>query len=138
MSKPIVDGSWVRKDFYIQPPTKDAPAKEWEEWIEADKLAAAADKRKHTMGLKHADTPENMRPKAMSKIGGVWRQSPMVGLVGSVEDGSFGFEAVDDTTPHRVMALREMEAQRSKGRSTPSKKRAKRNRRRKRALRLVK
>lgn len=78
----VVDGSFVRKEFYLPPPEKGAPLEAWEAWQKADDLLAAAAKRKHTKSLKHAEVPEFLQPKVLSKVGGVYRQSAMVGFIG--------------------------------------------------------
>ena len=78
----VVEANFVRKEYYVEPPTKGSAPEVWQAWLEADKQAASAAKRAFTKAQKHGEIPEAMAPKAMSKVGGVWRQSALVGLVG--------------------------------------------------------
>ena len=99
----VVNGSFVRKDFYLDPPQKGAPVEEWNAWLEADKQAAAQAKRAHTKSLKHEEVPEFLQPKVLSKVGGVYRQSAMVGFIGDGETSRV--EAAVDAEQGKVMAL---------------------------------
>jgi len=97
----VVNGSFVRKDFYLPPPEKGAPVEAWEAWQKADELLAANAKRKHTKSLKHVEVPEFLQPKVLSKVGGVYRQSAMVGFIGD-GDASRVEAAVDADQDHRT------------------------------------
>jgi len=82
--------SFVRQDFYIPPPDKNAPKEEWERWLKADKQAAANAKRAHTMSLKAE--PENAKMwhhgsgMPMRGPDGVHRQSE--GFIGFHSNGA--------------------------------------------------
>jgi hypothetical protein len=84
----LVESSFVRKDFYLEPPQKDATVEVWQEWLKKDRAAAIVAKRQHTQTLTHADIPESAQAKVVSKIGGVYRQSAMVGFVSEGTDSS--------------------------------------------------
>ncbi len=82
-----VESTFVRKDFYIEPPEKDASEEDWKTWLKADDKKSAIEKRKHTLSLEATEIPESFQETAMRKVNGVYRQVPSVGLVGSVDDG---------------------------------------------------
>jgi len=99
----VVNSSYVRKDFYLSPPVKGAPVEAWEAWQKADDLLAANAKRKHTKSLKHEEVPEFLQPKVLSKVGGVYRQSAMVGFIGDGDTARV--EAAVDAEQGKVLAL---------------------------------
>jgi hypothetical protein len=78
----VVNGSFVPKEFYLQPPEKGASPEAWASWLEADAKLASQAKRKHTKSLAHEEVPDFLQPKVLSKVGGVYRQSAMVGFIG--------------------------------------------------------
>lgn len=84
----LVDSSFVRKDFYHEPPAKDATVEVWNEWLRKDKAAAIAAKREHTKKQAHGEIPEALQARVVSKIGGVYRQSTMVGFVSDGADSA--------------------------------------------------
>ena len=45
-------------DFLIPPPAKNASPDEWARWLEAEKRAAAVEKRQRTMSFEHGDFSE--------------------------------------------------------------------------------
>ena len=110
----IIDGSFVRKSFYIEPPGPDADPAAWEAWHKADALAARAAKAQHTKSLRHEEIPEYLQAKVVSKVGGVYRQSVNVGFVGSADDGTLGVEPAIEADQERSIALIGMEAARRK------------------------
>ena len=95
MYKGILDGSFVREAFYLSPPESKASPDEWNRWLEADRLAASKAKRKHTLSCKHAERPDADKPTMMAKVGGVYRQSSLVGLVGSADTGFSAEPAIE-------------------------------------------
>lgn len=104
MSKsPVVDGSFVRAEFYHEPPTSGSSPEVWASWLEADDKAASAAKRKHTMSLKREEIPEFLQPKVVAKVGGVYRQSAMVGFVG--EEGESQAEAAVEASQERDLTV---------------------------------
>lgn len=98
----VQETSFVRKDFYLEPPGKGASPEAWQAWLEADRQAAIQAKRAHTKGLKHGEIPESLQPKVLSKINGVYRQSAMVGLVGEGDSTRIeaAIDADQDTRTH--------------------------------------
>ncbi len=123
----IVEASFVRKEFYLEPPEKGASPEAWKLWLEADRQAAIAAKRAFTKAQKHGELPETARPTRMTKIGGVWRQTALVGLTGDAETDSLALEPGIEADQERKMILARQEAE-AKARGTRSKARAKRQR----------
>jgi hypothetical protein len=82
-----MDNTFVRKDFYVEPPKKDASVEEWNSWLKKDKTAAAAAKRAFTKSQVQGDLPDSAQPTAMRKINGVWKATTAIGFVGDVESG---------------------------------------------------
>lgn len=82
-----MDSTFVRKDFYIDPPAKDATSDEWQKWLKKDNAKAAAAKRAHTKSLAHADLPDFAQGQTMRKINGVWKATTAIGFVGDAETG---------------------------------------------------
>lgn len=79
--------SFVRKDFYIQPPKADADPREWSAWLEADRKEAIKDRREYNKTIRPTERPEVYQETTMRRINGVWRQSTAIGISGSPEDG---------------------------------------------------
>ena len=77
----LVEATFVRREFYLQPPEKGASPEVWAAWLEADRNAARAAKASFTKAQKYAEIPEYLAPKVCAKVGGVWRQAALVGLV---------------------------------------------------------
>ena len=82
-----MDNTFVRKDFYIQPPTKDAKPEEWTTWLAKDKAEAIKAKRAFTRTLAHAELPDFAQGQSMRKINGVWKSTTAIGFVGDAETG---------------------------------------------------
>ena len=78
---------WIRKDFYIAPPTKDATPAEWEQWLIADKKKAISEKRAFTRRQAHETPPESMNGSTMRRVNGVWRATTNIGFTGDAESG---------------------------------------------------
>jgi len=98
------ESTFVRKDFYIDPPGKDAKPAEWVKWLEADTKKASAAKAAHTKTLKHAPVPTWLGNEEAWQAGGstdvstgdgVHRQGNMVGFTGDAEEGTCQAERVD-------------------------------------------
>lgn len=129
--------SFVEEAFYVEPPKPDASPEEWNQWIEAEKKAAAVAKRKHTMSLKAE--PENVRlwnhGAGMPLKGGdgVYRQS----------EGFIGFQATGVETAE-VIAIcaatqdRHFQARGKKGNRAAQRQSNAKVRKRNKRLRLVK
>jgi len=136
----IIDTSFVRKDFYVNPPKTGASREEWEAWLEADAKAAASAKRAHTRASKDQprELPESLAQGIVTKVNGVYRQSCLVGFTGDKEAGTLAMDVADPhANPHRDLSLGEMEGSRHH-RGQRSKHRASRNRRQQRAARFAK
>lgn len=95
--------TFIRKDFYSEPPARDATPEEWNTWIARDTRQAAAAKAVHTKSLEHTDTPTWLVADApwqsggltSVKAGGITRQSQAVGFIGSPEEGTVQVERID-------------------------------------------
>lgn len=127
-----METTFVRKDFYIQPPAKDAPPEEWAEWLKKDTRKAAAHKAAYTKSLEHADIPEEFQASTMRKVGGVWRQSTAIGFVGDVEDDTCSAEPMVEAGQDRKVILSDMETTRNKRGGTRKGKSARRHKNKKR------
>lgn len=99
----IVEGSFVRKDFYEKPPEKGATVEVWQEWLARDKAKAIAAKRAHTKTLAHGEIPDALQAKVVSKVGGVYRQSSMVGFVSDGADSARIEVAINATQDQVVL-----------------------------------
>lgn len=102
----VQEVNFVRKAFYLEPPAKGATVEVWEAWMQADKDMARADKARHTRSLKHAEVPETGQAKSVTKIGGVYRQSALVGFVGDAEQGTAQVEAAVEAKQDRMIMQR--------------------------------
>jgi hypothetical protein len=102
MPEGVVEANFVRREYYIEPPAKGASVEAWAEWQKADRQAAINAKRAFTKAQAHAEIPEYLQPKAMVKIGGVYRQSALVGLVGDGDSTRLeaAIDADQDTKVH--------------------------------------
>jgi hypothetical protein len=109
-----MDSTFVRKDFYIEPPKEDASPKEWAEWLKKDNRKAAAHKAAHTRTLEHAEAPEGMQAVGMRKVGGVWRQAVAVGFSGDAEsENGCTVEPIVESTQEQAAILHRMEQNRN-------------------------
>ena len=101
----VVDGSFVRKSFYLEPPAKTATVEEWEVWQAADRQAAIQAKRAYTKAQAYGEAPEALRPQTMVKVGGVWKQGALSGWTGSAEDGSLAVDPGVEATQERDVRM---------------------------------
>ena len=89
---------FVRKDFYIDPPAKNASPEEWQAWLQADKRKAAAAKAQYTKSFEQVtEAPEWLAGNAdmvTVKRDGVHTQGTIVGFTGSAEEGTLQVERV--------------------------------------------
>jgi hypothetical protein len=111
---------FVRKDFYIQPPAKDASPDVWAKWLKADARKAAAAKAAHTRSLAHSDAGDDLQETAMRKVGGVWKQCLSLGFVGDAESETLSAEPTVEAKQDNLISLARMELTRNK-RGTKSK-----------------
>jgi hypothetical protein len=81
-----MDNTFVRKDFYVEPPAKDAPVEEWNNWLKKDNAKARAAKATFTKSQTQAELPEFAQGVSVRKVGGVYRQSTAIGFVGEGEN----------------------------------------------------
>ena len=97
-----MEGAFIRKDFYIDPPKKGAKPAEWVKWLEADAKKAAVAKAQHTKAQDHAEIPtwlgnaESWQGGGASDriVNGVHTQSDLVGFTGDPEAGDVQVERV--------------------------------------------
>jgi len=82
-----MDNTFVRKDFYINPPAKDASPEEWQKWLKKDKHAAIQARKAFNKTLAQAELPDFAQGTSMRKVNGVWKQSTAIGFVGDAETG---------------------------------------------------
>lgn len=128
-----MDSTFIRKSFYIQPPSKDASAEEWAKWIKKDNRRAAAHKAQVTKSLAHADTPEEYAAGTTRKVNGVWKQVPNVGFSGgNGEDEPGEAQPVEEATQERTAIVVRMEEYRHKRGGSRKGKSARRHRNKKR------
>jgi hypothetical protein len=133
----VQDSSFIRKEYYLEPPGKGASVSEWQAWQKADRQAAINAKRAFTKTQAYAEVPESGQAKALVKSGGCWRQSALVGFIGDADQGTSRVEAAIDADQERrvILARQEIDSPRrgvkSKGknvRQAKSKRDAKRRR----------
>jgi hypothetical protein len=93
--------TFVRKDFYIQPPAKNAKPEEWTVWQEKDRRAAIAARR--SWNKLHAKDEVISLPEATStlRVGGVWKQTTALGFVGGSDDSGGHLEPIVEATQER-------------------------------------
>jgi len=129
----MMDSTFIRKDFYIQPPDKDASPEEWAKWLKKDNRKAAAHKAAHTRTLEHADLPEAIQSVGMRKIGGVWRQAVAVGFSGDAEsENGCTVEPIVESTQEQAAIVKRMEEHRNKRGGTRTGKSSRRHKNKKR------
>lgn len=104
--------TFVGKDFYIQPPDKNASPEEWHEWLRKDSLKRRGAKAAFTRKQKaQACDDPRLNRVGLVKLGGVWRQSGML-FSGSAEDGTLEREvAIDAHQEVEVMVARQLKNQ---------------------------
>lgn len=130
----VVEANFVRKEWYVEPPAKGAPPEVWAAWLEADRKAAIAAKRAFTKAQKYAEAPESARATVTAKIGGVWKQTALVGFTGDAESNTLAIEAAVDADQERSIVLARQLGE-AAPRGTVSKGRSARQRQAKRAAR---
>lgn len=96
-----MSNTFVRKDFYIQPPEKNSAPEEWKKWLEKDKREAIKARREFNKTMIQCDAPEMFQENTVRKVNGVWRSATSVGVVGSVEGGDAHLEPTIDATQER-------------------------------------
>jgi len=82
--------TFVPKDFYVQPPPKDADPEVWNLWLQMDEAERTKHKRAFTKALNKAQQEQSIpdiykAPATAQKINGIWRQSTTA-FSGSVDD----------------------------------------------------
>lgn len=92
------------KDFYTEPPARDADPQQWVDWMETEKHQRAAHKRSYTMSFDHAEVPEQAQESTLRKVAGRWSQSVAVGISGSETDG-YSLEPVSPENQNREIIL---------------------------------
>jgi hypothetical protein len=100
--------TFVRREYYIEPPQSGSAPEVWAQWLKDDSAKARAHKAQYTKASKHAPLPESADVKSWIKKGGVYRQSSLVGFVGGSEDHAGQVEAVVEADQERVVEAREM------------------------------
>jgi len=123
--------TFVRKDFYVSPPAKNATVGEWNEWMREDDAKARAHKAQCTKSQRHVDLPKNMQERTMRKVGGRWRQTTAIGIVGDERSCTLEpmVEANQEAEVIRARLEKEGGRRRKKGGSSARKNRARRLRR---------
>ena len=114
--------AFVRREYYVEPPKAGSPREVWEAWLREDAAKARAHKATWTKSQKHAEIPE-VSPRVVSKIGGVYRQSSLVGFVGGSEDTAGTLDVAVEAEQERVVEAREVAAETVK----PARKRKRRH-----------
>ena len=110
----IIDSSFVRADFYCEPPTNGNVA-EWKAWQKDDNNKARAAKAAYTKSFKDADKPEELTEGAVRKINGCWRQCLNLALSGDSEgDGFISAEPVTEAEQEAIITAQQLESARHK------------------------
>lgn len=128
MSK-FKDNTFVRQDFYIEPPS-NASEKEWKAWLKADNKQAAVDKALHTKSLDHGNIGDLPHfSSGVIKSNGVHRQASFaVGFAGDFESGN------GEITPIQK-ATQEL-SKRARGNRSNSKRKSKKSRKAEKTKRI--
>ena len=105
--------TFVRKDFYIDPPTRNASVEEWNTWIKADSRKASAAKAQFTKSLDFAEVPEEFQEGSVRKVNGRWQQVAAVGFSGDVEEGTCTVEPIVESVQEQQIILARMEKNRN-------------------------
>ena len=100
--------SFIRRDFYVSPPSTMATPKEWNTWLEKDRKAAIQARRTFTKSLPACELPANTQGLTSRKVGGVWRQSSNIGYTGDAETGGHLEPMVEATQERSVDVARMM------------------------------
>lgn len=74
--------SFVRRSFYVAPPSAQASEEEWEQWMEADNKAARIAKSRFTRehNKSHDIDVDALPETSTRKIQGTYRQTTTLGL----------------------------------------------------------
>jgi hypothetical protein len=107
-----MENCFVRKDFYIDPPSKDSSKEDWAKWIKKDDRKARAHKALYTRSFKQEDAPDEYQAHTQRKIGGVWRQTSAIGFTGGDEEHS-NVEPIVESDQEKLAILRRMEEHRN-------------------------
>lgn len=122
---------FVRKDFYLEPPSAGASAEEWNQWITADNNKARAAKAQHTKSLEFHEAPEEFAESTTRKVNGVWQQSTAIGFVGDGETCE-AEAAVDAKQEFHLAVVRMEETRHTRGSKSKGKSARRRANRKKR------
>lgn len=110
-----MDATFVRQDFYIEPPAQDASPEEWAEWARKDDRKAAAAKAQYTKSFQQQEVPTWLAGESVViKQNGVHKQTSLVGFTGDAEEGTCQAEAAGPAKQEHHIALVSMEAERNK------------------------
>jgi len=90
--------TFVRKDFYVEPPKEGSSIANWNKWLVKDEKAAIVAKRQFTRSLVPCDLPESAQESSLRRINGVWKQTTSIGLSGSISDGTATLEPIVEAT----------------------------------------
>jgi len=90
--------TFVGRDFYVQPPSSNASAKEWDEWMRKDRRKRAGAKAAFTRGQKQVDLELDQK---VFKHEGVWRSQTPIGFSGSEETG-FSVEPIQESNQEKL------------------------------------
>ena len=92
-------GTFVRRGFYMNPPSANASADDWFTWSEADEKAARVEKAKFTRQRnRHTANVDTLSAFGVRKVNGVYKQVPAVGFTGSVEGHNIQIEPAIEAT----------------------------------------
>lgn len=74
-----MDKSFVRKDFYIAPPGKNATQSEWKKWLNMDERKARQAMSRFIRAKKITQSIEDTPDMPTTKINGIHKQIPSLG-----------------------------------------------------------
>lgn len=100
--------TFIRKDFYIDPPAKDATPEQWQAWLESDTKEAIKAKRAYTRSLVAGDLPTGMRANSTRKVNGVWKSVVAIGFAGAEDNTTM--EPAVQATQERVLGRARFQA----------------------------
>jgi len=79
--------SFIRKSFYINPPTKNSSAEDWANWVEADEREARKAKSRFTRSRNKAEDVAELPHYSTRKVDGAYKQVVSIGFSGEGEAG---------------------------------------------------
>lgn len=127
-----MDATFVRKDFYSEPPASGAGVEEWTNWAAKDDRKAAAAKAQYTKSFNQQECPSWLVGETVvTKQNGVHTQSTLVGFTGSADAGDCQAEVAVQPGQEHHIALVDMEAHRNRRGGSKSGKSARRRKNRK-------